>query len=184
MKRTPLGRVLVVAFGVSALLLVATLAVALERGIGNDALGRANSALVRAADFSLETVSGRNFVLAEHREQPVFVYFWASWCAPCESEAPLIESLWPEYRDRGFIFVGVNIWDSEPQARAFVERHGLTFPIALNDQKAYLDYGVYGVPEAFFLAKGLLIEARFIGELTEAELREHLERIAAASSPG
>ena len=111
----------------------------------------------------------------------MFVYFWASWCGPCENEAPLIQELWPEYEARGYSFVGVNILDSEDSARAFVERHGLTFPTVFDGNgDAYLDYGVYGVPEAFFLRPGLILEQKYIGELTEDPFREMLEAIGSS----
>lgn len=172
-------RLLVASVGGAALLLVAVLAVAMTRGIGNDSIGRANTSLDTAYDFALPTFEGELFILSEHAAGPVFVYFWASWCAPCEAEAPMIQSLWAEYQARGFTFVGVNIWDGGVDARAFVERHKLTFPTVINrdDDTAYLDYGVYAVPEAFFLRPGLEVDAKYIGELTEADFRERLDNL-------
>ena len=172
-------RLLVATAGGAAFLLIVALAFAMSRDIGNDSLGRTNTSLDIAADFELLTFEGDTFVLSEHAGQPVFVYFWASWCAPCESEAPMIQSLWPEYQARGYAFVGVNIWDTEQPARAFLERHDITFPTVINgdDDSTYLDYGVYRIPEAFFLLPGLEVDAKFIGELTENDLRERLEEI-------
>jgi cytochrome c biogenesis protein CcmG/thiol:disulfide interchange protein DsbE len=172
------SRILVAAAGTVAVLLIAVLGIAMWRDIGNDDIGRANTELTAGVDFDLPRFDGSRFVLAEYDDQPVFVYFWASWCAPCEAEAPLIQELWPEYEARGYTFVGVNIQDGDESARAFVERHGLTFPIVVDrDGTTYLDYGVYGVPEAFFLRPGLELEQKYIGPLAEEPFREHLEAI-------
>jgi len=181
MLRGQTTRLLVAAAGGAAILLIVALAVAMSRDVGNDAIGRTNTSLETASDFSLLTFEGETFVLSEHAEQPIFVYFWASWCAPCEAEAPMIQSLWPEYQTRGYVFVGVNIWDTDEPARAFIERHGLTFPTVINDGETYLDYGVYAVPEAFFLVPGLEVDAKYIGELTEDDFRERLDAIGTPS---
>ncbi len=118
---------------------------------------------------------------AAHSDRPVFIYFWASWCAPCYREAPVIQQLWPEFEAAGYRFVGVNIMDHEQDARAFIEEFGLTFPMAYDAAgDVYLEYGVYGLPEAFFLEPGLRVDQKFVGELHEQELREMLGRIAPA----
>ena len=125
----------------------------------------------------LQRLPEEPFVLSEHASGPVFVYFWASSCAPCEAEAPMIQSLWPEYEALGYTFVGINIWNVEAEARAFIERHDITFPTVIDDGETYLDYGVYAVPEAFFLLPGLEVNAKYIGELSEDAFRERLAEI-------
>lgn len=177
MLRGQTTRVLVAIVGGSAIVLIAVLAFAMSREIGNDSLGRTNDSIETAYDFALPTFEGESFVLSEHASGPVFVYFWASWCAPCEAEAPLIQSLWAEYQTRGYTFIGINIQDTEAYALAFIERHNITFPMVIDDGETYLDYGVYGVPEAFFLLPGLDVDAKYIGELSEADLRERLDAI-------
>jgi thiol-disulfide isomerase/thioredoxin len=178
MRSWQLSRVLVAAVGMVAAGLIVTMAIAMVRDVGNDDIGRANSELSVGADFDLPRLDGSRFVLANHSDRPVFVYFWASWCGPCEQEAPLIQKLWPEYEARGYTFVGVNILDAAKPAQAFIERHGLTFPTVIDsDGDAYLDYGVYAVPEAFFLRPGLDLEQKYIGELTEQPFRELLDAI-------
>jgi cytochrome c biogenesis protein CcmG, thiol:disulfide interchange protein DsbE len=165
--------------GVLGLLLMAALVVlgvAMARGVGGLPQGRTGSDLGPAPPFALKQFNEEPFVLAKYGDRPVFLYFWASWCIPCEAEAPLIESLWPEYRDRGWMFLGVNIWDSESDARRFSERYRLTFPQARDEKgEVYVEYGVQGLPTAFFLNPGHDIYARFDGLLSEATLRKLLD---------
>ncbi len=172
------SRLLVIGAGAALLALVAALAVAMSRDIGQDPLGEVESGIDQVGAFTLPTLDGDNVAIADYSDGPVFLYFWASWCAPCEREAPLIERLWAEYEPQGYTFVGINILDSERGARDFVERHGLTF-LNLVDGKGdvYFEFGVNGVPEAYFLSPGLEVQRKYIGELREEDFREMLEGI-------
>lgn len=172
------GRLLVIGVGSGLLALVVVLAFASARDVGRDPIGEVDPGIERATAFSLPTLEGGEISIADYANGPVFIYFWASWCAPCEREAPLIQELWAEYEALGYTFIGVNILDSEREAQRFVEHHGLTFPSLFDDEgNVYLDFGVNGVPEAYFLAPGLEVERKFLGELREAELRDMLEGI-------
>lgn len=173
------GRLILLGAGLLAVAVLIVLAVAMQRGVGSSPLGRTDAGFTRASAFVLPTIDGTgSFDLSDHADGPVFVYFWASWCAPCREEAPLIERLWPEYRQRGYSFVGVNILDAERDARAFVREFQLTFPLVRDvEGTAYLDYGVYGLPEAFFLRPGLLVSEKFNGALGEREFRAMLDKL-------
>jgi cytochrome c biogenesis protein CcmG/thiol:disulfide interchange protein DsbE len=161
--------------------LVLVLAVAMFRGVGDSPLGEVDAGFTEAADFTLPSFDGEPFTLSDHSSGPVFVYFWASWCGPCFREAPLIERLWPEFEARGYMFVGVNILDSEGDARAFIKQFELTFPMVIDEGGTYLDYGVVGLPEGFFLRPGLGVNRKFIGELTEGEFRRMLDELTEGS---
>ncbi len=176
------GRLLVIGVGSALLALIAVLAIASLRDVGRDPLGAVDPGIERAAEFSLPSLDGGEVSIADYADRPIFLYFWASWCAPCEREAPLIERLWKEFEARGYAFLGVNILDSEREARRFVERHGLTFPSLVDaDGGVYLEFGVNGVPEAYFLSPGLQVQQKFLGELRESEFRAMLEAIMSAS---
>lgn len=176
-------RIVAAGIGIGIGLLLLSLAVALWQGVGKPDQGRSELGGATAPDFSLEQFNGASFALADYADRPVFIYFWASWCGPCVEEAPAIEALWPEYRDRGYAFLGINIWDLRPDAEQFIEDLGLTFPLARDgDRAVYVEYGVQGLPVAFFIEPGLQIHSRYDGPLDEATLRAELERIADSSS--
>ena len=173
------GRLLTAAIGLVLVLLIGTLALAMSRGIGGTQQGRSEIGGAAVPPFSLKQFDGASFELTEHATGPVLVYFWASWCIPCQEEAPLLQKLWPEYQARGYTFVGVDIWDAESDARRFIERNRITFPmVADTDGRVYVDYGVSALPDAYFLEPGLRARTRYQGALTEQTLRELLDGLA------
>lgn len=171
--------------GAGLLLLLGTLAIALQRGVGGSAQGRTETSLSSAPGFTLTQFDGGTFDFArENQDRPVFIYFWASWCVPCQTEAPVIEALWPEYRDRGYVFLGVNMWDQPEDARQFVRQYRLSFPVVADEARAvYVEYGVQGLPTAFFVAPGGAVRSQFTGPLDERTLRGLLDEIAPGGRP-
>ncbi len=130
-----------------------------------------------ASPFALTTFDGGPVTLDALRGKVVVLNFWASWCNPaCYDEAPVLERMWQTYRERGVVVVGVDMQDTAEAARTFIQRFGLTFANAPDPQgKLAVEYGVYGVPETFFVARDGTIRAKHVGALTEAAIRAKLE---------
>ena len=171
--------------GVLALALAVALGAAMRSGVGQPPLGAVDPGFTVASTFELPRFDAGTFALADYREHPVFLYFWASWCTPCRTEAPVIQRLWPEFEARGYTFVGVNIQDQDADAIRFIQEHGLTFPqVRDREGSVYLDYGVYGLPESFFLKPGLVVREKYLGEVTEPVLRERLAAIDGHADSG
>ncbi|MEE9281863.1 MAG: TlpA disulfide reductase family protein [Myxococcota bacterium] len=119
-----------------------------------------------APDFSLPALDGRERSLSELRGRVVFVNFWATWCAPCEEEAPALDRLYRRLRDEDFEILAVSIDAPGQRSRVneFGQEYSLSFPILLDpEQRAYAAYKASGVPETFLVGPdGRLVE-RFIG---------------------
>jgi len=114
----------------------------------------------KVPDFTAPLLVGEgDLTLSDLAGKPVVLNFWASWCAPCEDEAPLFKRAHEEYGDR-IAFLGVDIRDAHSDALEFVEDHGLTFPSVRDEtMMVYADYGLTGQPETFFIdAEGVLVE--------------------------
>jgi cytochrome c biogenesis protein CcmG, thiol:disulfide interchange protein DsbE len=137
-----------------------------------------------AAAFTLTTFAGTPISLESLRGRVVVVNFWASWCIPaCYEEAPVLEQAWRDYKDRGVAVVGINIQDKAEAARKFMEQFGFTFPNAMDPSgKISVDYGVYGVPETFFIDRSGRIRERKVGAVTDEVFRGHVERLLAERS--
>jgi cytochrome c biogenesis protein CcmG/thiol:disulfide interchange protein DsbE len=104
-------------------------------------------------------------------------------------EAEALEAAWKKYKDRGVVFLGVNIQDQEDKARAFIEEFGITY---LNGRdtsgKIAVDYGVWGIPETFFINPQGKITYKHAGELKlpiiATKLDEAMRGIVSAEGKG
>ncbi|MBZ9937992.1 DsbE family thiol:disulfide interchange protein [Mesorhizobium sp. BR1-1-16] len=98
--------------------------------------------------------------------KPMLVNVWASWCAPCRQEHPVLEQL---AQDPRLTLVGINYKDQPDNARAFLGQLGNPFSRIGADPsgRTAIDWGVYGVPESFLVDGKGVIRFKFIGPLTD-----------------
>jgi cytochrome c biogenesis protein CcmG/thiol:disulfide interchange protein DsbE len=132
-----------------------------------------------AAAFSLQTFEGAPLALEAQRGRVVVLNFWASWCHPaCYDEAPVLERNWRAYRGRGVVVIGVDIQDKLEAAQKFMLDFRLSFPnVQDTTGQVSVDYGVYGVPETFFIDRRGRIRAKHVGALTDEVFRVNVERL-------
>ncbi len=129
-----------------------------------------------APAFTLGRFDGGTVNLEELRGKVVFLNFWASWCPPCRAEARMLEAAWQAYKDRDVVFVGANIQDQEPDARAFLEEFGITYPNGLDrGSRIAIDYGVWGLPETFIIDRTGRIAYKHVGGIGWATLAARLD---------
>ncbi|MBA2424901.1 MAG: TlpA family protein disulfide reductase [Actinobacteria bacterium] len=165
-----------VAVGLVALLfLLLVWSLVVEDG-GDLAAAAARGERPEAPDFTLERLDREGeLTLSSLRGQGVVLNFWASWCIPCKEEAPFLEQVWRKDRKRGLVVVGLDAKDFRKDARRFMRRFDLTFPIVYDGPgKTLARYGVTGFPETFVLDReGRVIEA-FVGAVNADEDRVRL----------
>ncbi len=109
--------------------------------------------------------------LADQRGKMMVINFWASWCAPCRTEAGVLAQAARDYTKRGITLVGVNVWDDQGAARSFLDEFRVEYPNGRDEAgSAAIDYGVTGIPETFVVdGQGRLV-ARWLGPVTRASL--------------
>ncbi len=141
-----------------------------------------------APDFVITTFDGKKITLSELRGKPVVLNFWASWCIPCRTEAPILERAWKDYRERGVVILGVDYVDTEEAAKKFIQEYGMTYPNGpdLGTRISQM-YRITGVPETYFVTReGKMlsgidangrVNANWIGPISENALRERIEKL-------
>ncbi|MFQ5483949.1 MAG: TlpA family protein disulfide reductase [Desulfobacterales bacterium] len=124
-----------------------------------------------APDFTLTTFKGKTISPAGLKGKPIVINFWASWCPPCRIEASLLERTWRAFKDRGVIFIGINIQDKEEDALNYIREFGITYPNAPDPAgEVSIDYGVSGLPVTFFVSRKGKIVRRWVGAIEEKVL--------------
>ena len=165
-----------VAVGLVALLFILLAWTLLTEEGGDLAASASRGERPQAPDFTLERVDREGeLALSSLQGKAVVLNVWASWCIPCKEEAPFLEQIWQQNRDRGLVVVGLDAKDFRSDARRFVKRFGLTFPIVFDGPGDSLGgYGVTGFPETFVLDReGRVVEA-FAGAVNAKEDRVRL----------
>jgi peroxiredoxin len=149
-----------------------------ERGI-DDALARGER--TPAPVFSLPTLDGRGSrTLDSYRGQVVVLNYWASWCAPCRAESPLLERWHRRLGRRGGTVLGVDTDDVRSDAQAFVRRYGLTYPMLRDAEGATKEeFGVVALPETLVLDRAGRVAAVIRGAATDEDLRRAVEPLLA-----
>jgi len=105
-----------------------------------------------APDFTLKSNRGSNVKLSEHRGEVIMINFWASWCAPCRKEMPLLEDLYQRYKDGGFTLLGVNVEEDSSAAKDLLKDVRVSFPILFDNQnKVSQLYNVEAMPSTVIL---------------------------------
>ena len=112
-------------------------------------------------DFTLPLFSGYEYAgrsevkLSDFRGKVVVLNFWASWCKPCEQEAAELQQAWELYEPTGqVIFLGVDYVDTEPEARVYLQKYGITFPNGPDmGTRISQIFRIQGVPETYFIDK-------------------------------
>jgi len=130
-----------------------------------------------APAFTLREVgTGRPVDLTQLRGKPVVINFWATWCAPCWDEHPVLVAnarMIPNVQ-----FLGVVFQDSEEKILGFLNQRGSSYPTVVDDKgKTAIAYGVGGVPETFFLDEQGTIVAKFSGPMSSDVLQENLRKV-------
>ena len=131
-----------------------------------DARGPAVQAFAQAA------ADGR-VGIEELRGTPVVLNFWASWCEPCREEAPVLQSAWEGSAGDGVLVLGLDMQDARPDARAFIEQFGLTYPnVREPGGDVARSYGMTGLPETFFISAQGDVVAHSRGAVGAAQLEQ------------
>jgi len=138
--------------------------------------------------IELEQLEGQGpLALTDLRGDVLVINFWASWCFPCRGEHPALTAAARDYRDRGVTMVGMIYQDEPGPVNAFLEelgRGGDNYRYVLDpNSRAAVEFGVFGVPETYFVNAEGIIVGKIQGAVTSGALRSTLDQILAGERP-
>lgn len=166
----------------AGMFLVTPLIIFLAMGLGRDPK-KVRTPMVGkpAPQFALPTVDdGGQVNLETLKGRPVVVNFWATWCVPCYAEhGVLLEAA----RSRPDVaFVGIVYQDERDRVRKFLQQNGSGYPSLIDEGGAVaIAYGVYGIPETFFIDAGGRIVAKHEGPLDAGSMQQKLALVGGRS---
>jgi cytochrome c biogenesis protein CcmG/thiol:disulfide interchange protein DsbE len=130
------------------------------------------------------TSLGDTIRLSQFRGQVVVLNFWASWCLQCRDEHEALSAAAKAYKERGVHFFGVLYNDRPDAGRRWIdEMGGQSYPSLLDPRtRTAIDYGLYGVPETFFVGKDGRVAYKHIGPISDWLLTQKLDSLLAAET--
>jgi thiol-disulfide isomerase/thioredoxin len=128
--------------------------------------------------FTLKDLDGKSFEVGGKRDKPMMLNFWASWCDPCEQEAPDLKLIYEKYKaDFDLYTVNTTKNDELDEVKKFVKQYDLTFPVLLDlDGKVTKKFRFSFVPTSFLIDRnGVVVDV--INILTAKELESRIQKL-------
>ena len=137
-----------------------------------------------APDFTASIVANApdptqtTMTMSALRGHPVVLDFWATWCGPCQAEAPIVNGLAQRFKDKGLVVIGVNTSDAEGLAARYAVKKGLSFPIVYDEGNAIANkYRVDNLPTLIVISKeGKMVAVRH-GVTSDADLERLVRQV-------
>jgi len=137
-----------------------------------------------AASFDLVRLDGVPVRLADQAGKALILDFWATWCAPCKVQMPILEELWARRGGEQLMILGVSMdMDPPDEVSAWLAGNGITYPIAIADMQLAADYGVYSFPTLIVIDPAGRIVRAHQGVLSRPELDAILDELESEFPP-
>ena len=130
-----------------------------------------------APGWRQQTASGGTLSLASLKGKPVYLNFFATWCPPCNEEAPDVNALQKQFASRGLQTVGVDELENPAKAKAFVQKFGLIYPAIVDDGTLQNQYNVNGLPVHVFIDRTGIVRKIVVGEMSKAQISSAIQTI-------
>lgn len=136
---------------------------------------------VGADGTRLTDLEGMPVTLEELRGRPVWVFFWATWCPPCQQETPDIQRMW-ESRGDDLVILAIDVQEPREVVDEYRQAYDLTYRIGLDTTaSAMATWNVFGLPTHYFIDRQGIIRDRQFGPLTLDQMDERIDIIVGAA---
>jgi peroxiredoxin len=130
-----------------------------------------------APAFSEPQVGGAPLAMSDLKGKAVYLNFFATWCPPCNEEAPAIDALQHAYAKDGLQVVGVDVLENPQKAQQFMTEHHLSYPAIVDSGTLRNAYRLNGLPLHVFIDRQGIVRAIVEGELQPSDMRSHVQAI-------
>lgn len=131
-------------------------------------------------DFTVKDVAGKDVRLSQYKGRVVLLNFWATWCGPCRREIPSLVALYRDYKDRGFVVLGVSV-DSEVRlVKPFARVMKMNYPVLIGaGRDEFSDaFGPFiGFPTSVILARDGTVCVRHLGLASRSLLEQQISSL-------
>ncbi|TQR21072.1 thiol-disulfide oxidoreductase ResA [Psychrobacillus vulpis] len=132
----------------------------------------------KAPDFVLVDMDGNEHRLSDYKGEGIFLNFWGTWCKPCATEMPAMDNQYGVYKDLGVQTLAINIGESDLKVNSFVNRYGLSFPVAIDRNKSVMElYNIDPLPTTFLINPDGRIEKIIKGQMTEQDIANYMDQV-------
>jgi len=131
-----------------------------------------------APELSLTDLGGQKLELSSHRGKVVLLDFWATWCAPCRTEIPLLVDLQKKYGNQGLQVIGISLDDDPKAVRGFYKQFKMNYPVAIGDANLAERYGgILGLPVNFVIDREGRIHTKHLGEVDISLIEQEINSL-------
>jgi len=156
---------------------LSAVAVSTRQSDGDNTSQKYSQAGTPAPDFELLSLEGSSRHLSDFAGHPILINYWATWCPPCREELPLIQDRLDRYSP-DLVVLTINAGEEIETVRNYIEHENFSFHVLLDPEwKAEALYGIYAYPTTVFIDRDGMIQARYVGGLSEDILDEYLKLI-------
>lgn len=138
----------------------------------------------KAPAFTLRDLDGHRVSLKSFRGKTVVIDFWATWCAPCQVQIPVLNAFHREHRGDGVVVLGVSVdADGRKAVVPFVKTHEIDYRVLIGNETLAMRYGAPGYPSLVVVDPRGRIESLHVGVIDRRDLDAAVARAREAGRP-
>ena len=131
-------------------------------------------------DFTVKDMHGADVRLADFKGKVILLNYWATWCGPCKMEIPDLVALYDQYKDQGFVILGVSQDDDPETLRSFASVYKMKYPILVGrDEPDLLDAQgpLWGLPTTYLIGRDGSVCGKHLGPATKKDFEREIKTL-------